>query len=73
MTISKKALRLIGDDDHLRCRNRLALVLNRSQYTIQKYINENSDELTKAAALAIISEETGLTQEEILTESPVTK
>jgi hypothetical protein len=37
--------------------------------TVYKYVRENADELTKAAALKVIREETGLNDEQILEES----
>lgn len=49
-----------------KAKNRLALVFNKSSYTIEKWIRDNDDNLTKAAALLIIREELGLTDEEIL-------
>lgn len=36
--------------------------------TMYKYIRENSEELTKAAALQVLRKETGLTDSEILEE-----
>jgi hypothetical protein len=37
-----------------------------SDATVYKWIQDNSDNLTKAAALKVIREETGLTDEQIL-------
>lgn len=37
-----------------------------TEFTISRYIQKNSDNLTKAAALKVIREATGLTDEEIL-------
>ena len=48
-------------------RNRLALVLNKSYPTIQRYFDGNDEMLTTAGALKVISEELGKTNEEILT------
>jgi hypothetical protein len=45
---------------------KLALALNCSEGSINRYIRENSDNLTKAAAMIVIREETGLTSDEIL-------
>ncbi|HEY4062253.1 MAG TPA: hypothetical protein VGM30_10150 [Puia sp.] len=45
---------------------KLALALNCSEGSINRYIRENDDNLTKAAALEVIRKETGLTDEEIL-------
>jgi hypothetical protein len=47
-------------------KSRLALALNCSEGSINRYIRENDDNLTKAAALEVIREETGLTDAEIL-------
>lgn len=40
-----------------------------SEPTIYRYINDNDDNLTKAAALRVIREETGLTDDQILEET----
>ena len=45
---------------------KLALALGCSEGTINRYIRENDDNLTKAAALEVIRRETGLTDEKIL-------
>jgi hypothetical protein len=45
---------------------KLALALGCSEGSINRYIRENDDNLTKAAALEVIRKETGLTDEEIL-------
>ena len=37
-----------------------------TEFTISRYIQRNSDNLTKAAALKVIREATGLSDEEIL-------
>jgi predicted transcriptional regulator len=47
-------------------RLRLALELGVSENTIRNYINNKSDQLTLAASLKIIREETGLSDEQIL-------
>jgi hypothetical protein len=47
-------------------KSELARALSCSEGTINRYIRENADSLTKAAALKVISEETGLTEKEIL-------
>lgn len=51
------------------CKNRLALEMDKSQYTIQRWINTNDEMLTTASALKVIREETGLSDDEILTET----
>lgn len=52
---------------------RLALALNCSIYTVDRWIkdNEENGDLTKASAVQIIKEETGLNQDEILEEDKV--
>lgn len=57
--------------NHKTAKNRLALELDKSSYTIEKWIRENDDSLTKAAALRIIREELGLTDAEILEDEKV--
>lgn len=47
-------------------KNRLALDLNKSASTIQRHLKENSEMLTTAKALIIISEELGIPQNELL-------
>lgn len=47
-------------------KSKLALALNVSEGSINRYIRENSDNLTKAAALRVIRQETGLTEKDIL-------
>jgi AcrR family transcriptional regulator len=54
-----------GSDDMV---SKLAKALDVSPPTIYKYIREKSDDLTKAAALKVIREETGLIDEQILEE-----
>ncbi|HZE85245.1 MAG TPA: hypothetical protein VE035_13115 [Puia sp.] len=47
-------------------KSKLALALHCSEGSINRYIRENDDNLTKAAALEVIRQETGLSAEEIL-------
>ena len=47
-------------------KSKLALALNCSEASINRYIRDNDDNLTKAAALEIIRKESGLSEEEIL-------
>lgn len=61
--LSPQALQRIRD---IKVRIRLQQALNVSDYSIQDYIRRNSDSLTKAAALEVIREETGLVDEQIL-------
>lgn len=64
MKLTKTALEAVKDST--RCKTRLALALDCSVFTIDRYIGTNSDNLTKAAALEVIQEETGLSDEQIL-------
>lgn len=68
MQLNKKVLPAINKNA---IRLRLALELGVSENTIRLYINTNSENLTKAAALKIIREATGLSDNEILIESKV--
>lgn len=54
-----------------RIKSLLALALNCSEQSINKYIRDEDDNLTKAAALEVIRKETGLTDEEILEQERV--
>lgn len=45
---------------------KIALVLGITDQQIARYIKNNSDNLTKAAALKVIREETGLKDDQIL-------
>lgn len=65
MKLTQKALRAINNP---RTRKPLMDVLGRTEFTILKYIIMNSDNLTKAAALQVIREVTGLPDSEILEE-----
>lgn len=66
MKLTQKAITKLKRNK--RARARLQLELDKSEYTINKYIQENDDNLTKAAALKVIREETGLKDKEILEE-----
>ena len=65
MKLSQKALRAINNPA---TRRRLMDALNCTEFTISRYIQKNSDNLTKAAAIQIIREVTGFKDEEILEE-----
>jgi hypothetical protein len=69
MKLSEKALHAMT----VRARNRIALELDCSVPTVDRWIKENEDngDLTKALAVQIISEETGISPEEILEESDI--
>jgi predicted transcriptional regulator len=65
MKLSKQALKLIIDPQ---IRMKIAIEIGVSDQTIRRYIKDNDDELTKAAALKVIRKETGLSNKEILEE-----
>lgn len=66
MRLTKTALEAINTPA---IRRRLMEALNdAAESTIYRYIANNHDNLTKAAALKVIREETGLTDQEILEE-----
>jgi len=66
MKLTKQALTAINTP---RIRRRLMEALDDvAESTIYRYISNNDDNLTKAAALKVIREETGLTDQEILEE-----
>jgi CTP-dependent riboflavin kinase len=69
MIISKAALKKIT----VRTKNRLALELDCSVPTVDRWIKENepNGSLTKAKAVEIISQETELVPDQILEESTV--
>lgn len=68
MKLSKAAIEAIQNKDVLRLRNRLSLELDVHSATVERWARDNDDDnrLTTVTALQIISEETGLSQEEIL-------
>jgi hypothetical protein len=51
--------------------NKLAVAIDVSEPTVYRYINDNDDNLTKAAAIRVIREETGLTDLEILEQEQI--
>lgn len=63
MRLSQKALKAINTPAG---RRRLMDTLGCTEFTIARYIQKNSDNLTKAAALQVIRELTGLSDDEIL-------
>lgn len=68
MRLTTKALDAINKP---RTRVRLAVALDVTEQSIIRYIGSNSDELTKASALKVIREETGLSDTEILEETEI--
>ena len=69
MKLTHKALKAINNPV---TRRRLMDVLGCTEFTIARYIQKNSDNLTKAASMKIIKEVTGLSDNEILEESVTT-
>lgn len=67
MKIKANILEQIANSNQLKAR--LQGELNKSPFTIHKWIKDNDDNLTKASALKIIGEELGLTNDEILEET----
>lgn len=59
---------------HTRLKNRLALELDKSGYTVERWISDNepNSPLTTAKALQVIREELGVTDSEILEEEVAT-
>jgi hypothetical protein len=64
MKLKATVLKLLRN--HKMAKNRLALELDKSSYTIERWIKDNDASLTLAACLQIIREEFGLTDSEIL-------
>lgn len=63
MKLTRKALKAINNPV---TRRRLMEVLDCTEFTISRYIQKNSDNLTKAVAMQVIREVTGLPDEKIL-------
>jgi hypothetical protein len=63
MKLSQKALKAINNPT---TRRRLMDVLGCTEFTISRYIQKNSDNLTKAAAMQVIRDVTGMADQEIL-------
>jgi hypothetical protein len=69
MKLSLKAINAFKGNNKLR--NRLALELGCSVYTVDRWLKDNHDngDLTKAKSLQVIREETNLVDSEILEEN----
>lgn len=65
MRLSQKALDLVKEQN---LRQKIALALGLTDRTMWRYIQNNDDNLTKAASLKLIRQETGLSDDEILEE-----
>lgn len=70
MRLTKTAIKQLRLN--MRLRNRLALDLDKSPATINRWIADNDDSLTKAAVLRVIREETGMEDSELLEENRAT-
>jgi hypothetical protein len=64
MKLTQKTIDEIRSNKRLRAL--LALALDKSEFSIHRYLVSNDDNLTKAAALQVIREETGFIDSEIL-------
>jgi hypothetical protein len=64
MKLTQKAIDALKN--HKRARARLQLDLNKSEYTINRYIADNDIMLTTATALKVIREETGISDDQLL-------
>jgi IS30 family transposase len=70
MRLTKVAIMAIYGGEEIK--DRLMEEMDISPATLYRWLNKNDDNLTKAAALKVIREETGLTDEQILEEEPNT-
>lgn len=66
MKLSDKAITAIESNNKVKAR--LALAFDKSGFTIERWIshNEVNGDLTKIASVQIITEETGLSEDEVL-------
>lgn len=67
MKIKKTVLRKIAENKGLVAR--ICAEMDKSYFTVNRWVNENDDNLTKAAALKLIREELNLTDSQILEEA----
>jgi hypothetical protein len=68
MRIKNQVLDLINT---LPMRMRIGVALGKSEQQVKRYIDQNSDDLTKAAAMEVIRKFTGLGDNEILESNSV--
>lgn len=71
MGLSKKALKALNENKKIV--RLICIEVDRHETTLEKWIEENDENLTRAGVLKIIREETGLTDEEILMEAETVK
>lgn len=64
MPLTKKAINAIRNDSDLRAK--LMLGSGKSEYTIKRWIKDNSDNLTMAKYTNIIAQHTGMKESDIL-------
>ncbi|HUZ58815.1 MAG TPA: hypothetical protein VMU83_08535 [Hanamia sp.] len=64
MSLTKIALKAIRNDSDLRAK--LMLGSGKSEYTIKRWMKDNSDNLTMSKYTKIISQHTGLKESDIL-------
>jgi predicted transcriptional regulator len=69
MKLSKRVSEMVKTST--RTKTRVALALGVSSFTVDRYLDRDSDNLTKAAAMQIIREETGLADDQILEQDTV--
>ncbi len=65
MKLSEKAINALIENQNM-VKQKVAIALGCSEGSINRYIRNNDDCLTKAAAIEVIKKETGLTRREIL-------
>lgn len=68
MKLTSNCLELLKE--HTRAKTRIALAMDKSVHTIEGWITNNNDNLTKADCLRIIKEELALTDAQILEIEP---
>lgn len=70
MKLTTKALEFLRES--IQARTRLALAVGKHVDSVERWIRENHVMLTTATSLQVIREESGLTDDEILTNEPAT-
>jgi hypothetical protein len=71
MKLSDRAINCFKGNSRLK--NRLALEMDKSVYTVDRWISENEENgfLTTAKSIQIIGEETGLSSQDILLDTSI--
>lgn len=64
MKLTNQCLEMLKE--HTRAKTRIALAMDKSVHTVEGWINNNNDNLTKADCVRIIKEELELSDEQIL-------